>query len=218
VRLTTLKGDMSFSSFSQFADALCKQAGAETPPLNPDSAGMVTFHMIVGDVTVNITHGTCGDGPDSEAFILVTFGLIPADQELEVLTLLAEANFSMLGADMPVLGLNPATAEVVLRHLGVRTHHPARTPCAAVASGSDAHPVVRCKTRHSRCSGRWPGQQIVCLNSVHETSQPDAAPQGAHHSSSEASNAKCVKRSRRKTCRSNSRSICHQAGGDLAAY
>jgi hypothetical protein len=106
---------MSFSSFSQFADALCKEAGAETPPLNPDSAGMVTFHMIVGDVTVNITHGTCGDGPDSEAFILVTFGLIPADQELEVLTLLAEANFSMLGADMPVLGLNPATAEVVLR-------------------------------------------------------------------------------------------------------
>ena len=108
---------MTYLRFLDFADALCTIAGAATPPLEPDANGMLTFHMILHDVAVNITTIVADENINGQddAFILVTFGPIPAGQELEVLTLLAEANFTMLGADMPVLGLNPGTAQVVLR-------------------------------------------------------------------------------------------------------
>ncbi|CAN5664280.1 hypothetical protein BH11PSE7_BH11PSE7_20220 [soil metagenome] len=103
--------------FLEFAHALCASAGAATPPLEPDANGMITFHMILHDVAVNITSLIAGEAltAQEDAFILVTFGDIPAGQELDVLTLLAEANFTMVGADMPVFGMNPATRQIVLR-------------------------------------------------------------------------------------------------------
>jgi hypothetical protein len=112
-----VKACMTYLRFLEFADALCTVAGAATPLFEPEASGMLTFHMILHDVAVNITTIVAGEAmaAQDDAFILVTFGDIPAGQELEVLTLLAEANFTMVGVDMPVFGLNPATRQVVLR-------------------------------------------------------------------------------------------------------
>jgi hypothetical protein len=106
---------MPFSTFEQFSAALCDTAGIASPELAPDESGMIAFHLVIQDVVVNLVHMRAVGTDNDEVFLLVTFGAIPQDQELEVLQLLAEANFSMLSIDAPVFGRNPATGEVVLR-------------------------------------------------------------------------------------------------------
>lgn len=104
---------MPFASFTQFSAALCETAGVAAPELKADEQGLIAFHLAMGDVYVNVVHMAVPENED--AFVLVIFGLLPEQRKLEVLELLAETNFTMIGAGAPVLGLDPATAEVVLR-------------------------------------------------------------------------------------------------------
>ncbi|HVZ45053.1 MAG TPA: CesT family type III secretion system chaperone [Ramlibacter sp.] len=106
---------MSFDSFTRFAEALCTTAGAQTPELAPDANGMLAFHFTFEDVTIDVVHLPGADGDNQDAFVLVGFGAVPEDKELDVLRNLAEANFSLLAADAPVFGMNPASGEIVLR-------------------------------------------------------------------------------------------------------
>jgi hypothetical protein len=102
-----------YTTFSEFGAALCEVAGVEFPQLQPYPDGVVAFHLVVDDVVVNLIHHQAPDNDD--VFVLVVFGMAPAQQECEVLRALAEMNFVLMSSDAPVLGCNPETDEVVLR-------------------------------------------------------------------------------------------------------
>lgn len=104
---------MPYSSFRQFGAALCEAAGAALPDLKTDENGLVAFHLVIDDVTVNLLQLELPD--NDEAFILVTFGAPPAGQELEVLRVMGDANFTMMSASSPVMCRDPDSGEVVLR-------------------------------------------------------------------------------------------------------
>jgi hypothetical protein len=106
---------MSFATFAQFGAALCESAGVAFPDPTPAPDGIVAFHLIFQDVVVNLAHLAAPGNQD--VFILVTFGTVPQDLELQVLRLMLDANFSMLGGAAPVFGRNPETEEVVLRQV-----------------------------------------------------------------------------------------------------
>ena len=104
---------MPYSTFSEFGAALCNIAGVEFPGLEPDPNNVVAFHLVLDGVVVNVLHHDA-EGND-DAFILVTFGQTPEQDECEVLRTLAEMNFVLMSGDAPVMGCNPETGEVVLR-------------------------------------------------------------------------------------------------------
>ncbi|WP_048437861.1 CesT family type III secretion system chaperone [Caenimonas sp. SL110] len=104
---------MPYSSFRQFAAALCDVAGIAVPELTPDSNGLVAFHVVVDEVIVNLAQLDMAN--NDEAFILVTFGAAPQDQELEVLRVMGDANFTMMSAGSPVMCRDPDSGEVILR-------------------------------------------------------------------------------------------------------
>jgi hypothetical protein len=104
-----------YSSFAQFGAALCEVAGTTAPPLQPDQNGLTAFHLVMRDVVVNLAHLMPDEGASDDVLVMATFGPIPQEMELEVLRALAQSNFSMLGPRVPVLAVNPATGEVVLR-------------------------------------------------------------------------------------------------------
>ncbi len=104
---------MPYSSFRQFGEALCKVAGVALPELRTDSTGLVAFNVVIDDVIVNLAQLEVAQ--NDEAFMLVTFGTAPQDQELEVLRVMGDANFAMMPAGSPVLCRNPDTGEVVVR-------------------------------------------------------------------------------------------------------
>jgi hypothetical protein len=104
---------MPYSTFSEFGAALCDVAGLAFPGLEPDPNNVVAFHLVLDGVVVNVLHHDA-EGND-DAFILVTFGQTPEQDECEVLRTLAEMNFVLMSGDAPVMGCNPETGEVVLR-------------------------------------------------------------------------------------------------------
>ncbi|MES2635142.1 MAG: CesT family type III secretion system chaperone [Pseudomonadota bacterium] len=104
---------MPYSSFRQFGAALCAVAGLAPPEIEADAHGLVAFHFVIDDVMVNLAQ--LDAAPTDEAFILVTFGQAPLDQELETLRVLGDANFTMMSAGSPVMCRNPDSGDVVLR-------------------------------------------------------------------------------------------------------
>jgi hypothetical protein len=106
---------VSIDSFARFASALCGTAGAAVPELKPDGDELAAFHLVLGDVVVDVVHPLFSDDDVDEAFVLVAFGPIAQDTRLEVLQAMAEANFSLMGSSAPVFGMNPESGDVVLR-------------------------------------------------------------------------------------------------------
>ena len=104
---------MPYSTFSEFGAALCNVAGIAFPRLQPDPNNVVAFHLVLDGVIVNVLHHDAKGNDD--AFVLVTFGQTPQQDECEVLRTLAEMNFVLMSGDAPVIGCNPETGEVVLR-------------------------------------------------------------------------------------------------------
>ncbi|MES2786888.1 MAG: CesT family type III secretion system chaperone [Pseudomonadota bacterium] len=104
---------MPYSSFRQFGVALCGAAGTALPDLKADANGLVAFHFVIDDVTVNVVQLELPH--NDEAFILVVFGMAPSGQELEVLRVMGDANFTMMSASSPVMCRDPESGEMVLR-------------------------------------------------------------------------------------------------------
>ncbi|CAN5736093.1 hypothetical protein BH11PSE7_BH11PSE7_07520 [soil metagenome] len=104
---------LPFSTFNEFGAALCEAAGVAFPSPLPDPDNVMAFHLVIDGVIVNLIHHEL-EGND-DAFVLVVFGVVPEQDECEVLRVLAEMNFVLMSADAPVLGCNPETGEVVLR-------------------------------------------------------------------------------------------------------
>lgn len=104
---------MPYSSFAEFGAALCAAAGVAAPVIAPDSTGLAAFHLVQGDVVSNFIH--LDESGIDDVMLLITFGAVPEHLELDVLRMVSDANFSLLGAAAPVFGRNPATGEIVLR-------------------------------------------------------------------------------------------------------
>ena len=96
-----------------FGAALCDAANVPFPKLEPEPNGLLAFHLLVGDVAVNLVHLETPD--NDEAHMLVTFGAAPREQELQVLRTLADANYAMMASGSPVMCRQPETGEIVLR-------------------------------------------------------------------------------------------------------
>ncbi|MBC7605225.1 MAG: CesT family type III secretion system chaperone [Ramlibacter sp.] len=133
---------MPYSDFTQFAQALCDCAGVAAPLVQPDLTGTVAFHLVLRDVVVNVLQLPAPEYPNDDVFILVTFGAIPADMELSALQMIAEANYTMLGAGAPVFGLNPATGEIVIR----------QQMCLSQVVASDAYAAIE---RLAQVARQW---------------------------------------------------------------
>lgn len=110
---------MAHPTFTQFSEALCTAAGVQAPDLTTGEEGLLAFHLILRDVTIDLLH--LQDQPVPEFMVLVTFGEIPEASERQVLRMMAEANFSLLGSGVPVYGCNPDSGQMVLR-LSVPLH------------------------------------------------------------------------------------------------
>jgi hypothetical protein len=105
---------MAYSTFEQFAAALCEAAGVPLPDLQLDASGMVAFQLTTRGVGIELAHWTV---PANEnVFVLVDLGTIAPEAELATLRLLAEANFALLSRSAPVF-CNAPSGEVVLRQL-----------------------------------------------------------------------------------------------------
>jgi hypothetical protein len=105
---------MTVANFEELTKGFCELAQVPTPTLEPDSAGMLAFHICVADVNINVIYmpQSCVD----HAFILVEFGSIPEDKERDAWRALMEANFLLLQARAPSFSLNPTTGDVVLQY------------------------------------------------------------------------------------------------------
>jgi hypothetical protein len=105
---------MTVANFEELAKGFCEIAQVPIPVLEPDSFGMVAFHICLTQVNINVIYmpQNCID----HAFILVEFGAIPKDKEQDAWRTLMEANFLLSQARAPTFGLNPTTGDVVLQY------------------------------------------------------------------------------------------------------
>lgn len=103
---------MPAATFKDFCLMLCSLIDVTPPHLTPDSRGVVGFTVDCQGASVNFMEGEYGGEPG--LLMSVMFGAPPADQELEVLRSLLDANFLLAGMMAPAFVRNPSTGEIAL--------------------------------------------------------------------------------------------------------
>ncbi len=103
---------MPAATFKDFCLMLCSLIDVTPPDLTPDAQGVVGFTVDCQGASVNFMEGEYGSEPG--LLMSVMFGAPPADQELEVLRSLMDANFLLAGMMAPAFVRNPATGEIAL--------------------------------------------------------------------------------------------------------
>ena len=107
--------DMAVASFEELCAGFCEIAGVPTPALVANANGLIAFHMVLRDVTVNVIHSP--EKCAGHAFILFDLGPVgqdDADSSRGLQTLL-HANFLQLQVHPPMYSRNPKTGDVVLQ-------------------------------------------------------------------------------------------------------
>lgn len=103
----------SCSAFAELAAALCRTAGATLPPLTPDAEGGVGLRLEIDGVAVLVTHYPAHF--PAHAFVLVSFGPVPATAEADVFRELLGANLMMLRPGAPAFARDPLDGQIVLQ-------------------------------------------------------------------------------------------------------
>ena len=108
---------MTIASFEDLCAGFCEIAKVPAPPLQADAQGLIAFHVILRDVTVNLVH--CPERCADHAFILFEFGPMGQDgaDRCEALQALLDANFLPLQVHPPVFSRNPATGDALLQYV-----------------------------------------------------------------------------------------------------
>lgn len=97
---------MAIASFEELCAGFCEVIGARPPVLSADDNGLVAFHVILRDVTINLVHR-----PDtSPDHVFVVFEAGPMG-----LQAILDANFILLQVNPPVFSRNPKTGDAVLQ-------------------------------------------------------------------------------------------------------
>ena len=108
---------MAVGSFNDLCAGFCELAGVPAPILKPDARGVIAFHVILRDVTVNIVHAParCED----HAFILFEFGPFRGDHADPASDLggLLDANFLSMQPYPPVFSRNPVNGDALLQYV-----------------------------------------------------------------------------------------------------
>lgn len=103
---------MAVASFEVFCSHLCALIGAPVPTLEPGPTGVVAFTVCYRDATVGFIKPD--DTMEPGVLMMVVFGAPPEDIEDDVLRVVLDSNFLMLGMDAPMFARNPATREISL--------------------------------------------------------------------------------------------------------
>jgi hypothetical protein len=105
---------MAVASFEVFCADLCALMGVPAPPLEPSPAGVIGFTVEYRGAKVAFIKPD--ETREPGILMMVTFGTPPAEIEADVLRVLMEGNFLMMGMNAPVYARHPLTSEISLHH------------------------------------------------------------------------------------------------------
>lgn len=106
---------MAVASFEDLCAGFCEIVKVPLPVLKADDRGLVAFHVVLRDATVNLVHRP--DKSPDHVFILFEFGPVGLNgpASFAELQALLEANFALLEVHTPVISRNPANGEAVMQ-------------------------------------------------------------------------------------------------------
>jgi hypothetical protein len=106
---------MAVANFEELCAGFCEIAGLKAPRLEPDSRGLLAFHVTLRGVTIDVMHQPARSA--SRFFVIFHLGRLAEKglREAARLKTLLKANFLPDQQSLGVYGCNPGTGDILLQ-------------------------------------------------------------------------------------------------------